>query len=190
MTVSTPLRGKKGKGLATLTDVSLPRAWRGPYLHTDGYAQVDVKEGSKWKHYRLHRLIVGIEKQPELEVDHINGNRLDNRRENLRVVLRKGQAGRRLQMRNRANRGSVSSKGVCFDKHANKYKAQIQDPVSNKPRHLGYFNTEKEAAAAYKRESDKLEPMDKAAADKEVKDFMLAHNITINLYSTTNNHNA
>lgn len=58
-----------------------------------GYARRNVSYRDsngkiKWKTVQLHRAILGVEELADktLCVDHINGNRLDNRRENLRIV--------------------------------------------------------------------------------------------------------
>jgi hypothetical protein len=75
-------------------------------------------------------------------VDHINGNRLDNRRENLRIVTVR---------QNNMNKGSAknaSSKyvGVSYHKRDGIWQGRIR--VNDKDLHLGNFQTEDEAARA------------------------------------------
>jgi hypothetical protein len=80
------------------------------------------------------------------EVDHINGNTLDNRRSiNLRLSDHR---------RNSGNRGPNSNntsgfKGVSFDKESGKYSANIRD--HGKQKKLGRFPTAELAARAYDR---------------------------------------
>lgn len=87
----------------------------------------------------MHRLIMNA--SFGLQVDHINGDPLDNRRSNLRVCSR---------MENQHNRRSVSNKfglkGVQQTPYG-KFYACIR--VNKKYRHLGMFNTKEEAALAY-----------------------------------------
>lgn len=94
-------------------------------------------------HIFMHRVLV--EPPAGLIVDHINGNGLDNQRANLRV------ADTTRNMWNRApNRsGSSTHKGVYWHKQHSKWVAAIQ--VEKKRRHLGLFQSEAEAAAAYRR---------------------------------------
>jgi len=77
--------------------------------------------------------------------DHINGDGLDNRRENLRIVT---------NQQNQMNRGAqknnkLSVKGVSFHKRAKKYQAQIS--VNGKVVALGYFKTVEEASLEYQK---------------------------------------
>jgi hypothetical protein len=88
----------------------------------------------------MHRLIMGAE--PGQEIDHINGNGLDNRKENLRVATRKEN-----QQNRHITWGNSTYKGVYWEKQKNKWRARIF--VSGKCVHLGFFLTEKEAAVAY-----------------------------------------
>ena len=81
---------------------------------------------------RMHRL---INKTPEgMMTDHINGNKLDNRKENLRT------ADKQLNAVNSKIRNNNKSgiKGCYFDKNAKKWRVQIK--VLYKTIHLGYFN--------------------------------------------------
>lgn len=79
---------------------------------------------------------------PKGQIDHINGDRLDNRIENLRDVPAI------LNNCNRAKSKGKSSKylGVSFKKGRNKWRAHIQ--VDGKYIHLGHFGTEEDAVAA------------------------------------------
>lgn len=91
----------------------------------------------------LHRLI--MDAQPGQIVDHINGDPLDNRRANLRLVTRHGNA------RNRAihqTKGRTSRfKGVSWEKKQRKWLASIYaDKVLYR---IGTFTDEAEAARRY-----------------------------------------
>lgn len=79
-----------------------------------------------------------------LVVDHINHNGLDNRRRNLRIVTAKQNS---WNMRSAKGRGTSNYKGVGWVKNKRKWRASIS--IDNKPKHLGYFEDEKKAAAAY-----------------------------------------
>lgn len=74
------------------------------------------------------------------EVDHINGNKLDNRKENLRLVT---------HQQNSFNSESRKElpKGVCFDKQTGKYIAQIM--YNGKNIKIGRFKTILEASQEY-----------------------------------------
>ena len=89
----------------------------------------------------LHRIIMTASSN-EI-VDHINGNKLDNRKCNLRFVT-KSQNGQ--------NR---KCKGVTFDKKRKKWAATIV--VNRKKYFLGRYNTEQEALLARKNGEVKLQ---------------------------------
>ncbi len=91
---------------------------------------------------RLHREIMNA---PDgFDVDHINGDRLDNSRRNLRICTRQQN------LRNSRKRTSTSSKykGVCFYRSRNKWIAYV-GIGETKSKHLGYFLSEEDAARAY-----------------------------------------
>lgn len=95
----------------------------------------------------MHRAVLGI--TGEVHVDHISGNKLDNRRLNLRETNSLGNN------KNRPGTSKTGYKGVYFEKKCSKpYCAQI---MSNGKRfRLGYFNTPEEAYSAYCKAAHKL----------------------------------
>lgn len=88
----------------------------------------------------LHRFILLF---PKEQIDHRNGNGLDNRRKNLRVATNGGN------QRNCAipNTNTSGYKGVSFYKKRNTFNAYIH--VKNKRINLGYFYSAKHAAKIY-----------------------------------------
>ncbi len=100
-------------------------------------------------HLRMHRLI--LDAPQNMEVDHINGNRLDNRRCNLRLATRSENG------RNRGKNKSISSskfKGVTYHSRDQCWQAYI---IVNKQKyHLGYFKSEIEAACAYNKAATQM----------------------------------
>lgn len=108
------------------------------YLHVKGEAYTFPKRG---KVQRMHRLIMG---NPEGKyVDHINGDKLDNRRCNLRLATNTENC--RNSKRPKSNKSGY--KGVSFHKGANKWQAHIM--VDRKSIYLGLFLTPEEAYKAY-----------------------------------------
>jgi hypothetical protein len=107
-------------------------------LHSKGYAvgYVDTQK------VFMHRLI--LSPPAELQVDHINGNKLDNRRANLRITDSTGNnrnAGKR-------RTGTSQYKGVRWHQGINKWFAEIAVAKGNR-KHLGCFSNELDAARAY-----------------------------------------
>lgn len=98
------------------------------------------------KKIMIHRLIMNAN-DPKIHVDHINGNVLDNRKSNLRLVSNKTNT------RNRHTKlPNTYSKyiGVTLDKRKNLTKRWIAQIKVNYERiHLGRHRTEEEAAIAY-----------------------------------------
>lgn len=89
----------------------------------------------------LHRFILNVSNA--VEVDHINGDALDNRKSNLRI------ASRSLQIINTRPRENITGyRGVSLDKRNGKYKAEIQ--YLGKRYCTKTFNTMEEAVFARK----------------------------------------
>jgi len=135
----------KGK-FATVddSDYNFLNQWKW-YCDACGYAVrtvlVDGKKGRVW----MHRIVAGTPKN--MLTDHINMDRLDNTKKNLRIVTKS---------QNGMNRGVPSNsttgyKGVVFRNDTKKYRAYIS--LKNKRAWIGQFNTALEAAVAYNKKA-------------------------------------
>lgn len=110
-------------------------------LHPQGYVMVQWRG----KIYAAHRLIWKMVhgKEPDT-VDHINGDKADNRMCNLRSVSRTENLQHKRKVRSDSTTGLL---GVSYRKDCNKYQAKLRrDGVTQ---HLGTFATPEEAHAAY-----------------------------------------
>lgn len=107
-----------------------------------GYIGITI-DGVEFKAHRLAWLLAFGE-WPKGVIDHINGNRSDNRISNLRDATFKTNA----ENRRRARAGSASKlMGAQWHEQRGKWQASI---TSNGKRfHLGLFETQEEAHEAY-----------------------------------------
>jgi hypothetical protein len=110
------------------------------------YAQIDYCK------FRLHRAIWAMVhgSWPTEEIDHINGNRKDNRLANLRHVSRQQNA---TNLGIRSNNKS-GHKGVSWNKCRKKWMASIS--IAGKSKNLGGYKHLVDAVAAYKHASQIL----------------------------------
>lgn len=115
-----------------------------------GYAaRIDLSTGKRVRK-TIHREVFlkhsGMNREAiaSFDIDHRNGDRLDNRFENLRLASRTQNSGNRTGSKN----NTTGYKGVKADKNRqNVWIAQISD--NGKRFCLGYFNSPEEAALAY-----------------------------------------
>lgn len=115
------------------------------HWHMDGagYARTNVwRDGKKVSAPRMHRLLFP-DVDTKLHIDHINGDGLDNRRDNLRI----SSCSQNLMNRGPQNNNSSGYKGVIYDKSRSKWRAEIC--VDKKRKYLGRFETAEAAACAY-----------------------------------------
>jgi len=90
----------------------------------------------------MHREVLGLEPGDGLAVDHINGNGLDNRRENLRI------ADKAQNQHNCVSRmGRSHYKGVAWAGHVGMWRVRLRRRGVSF--HVGYFRDEIDAALAY-----------------------------------------
>lgn len=107
----------------------------------DGYAMRDVYENGKKRKVLMHRVVIGYD--GDMDVDHINRDKLDNRKCNLRVVSRSVN----LMNRGKTVKNKSGFKGVSWHKATKKWAAFIR--FNNQKTALGIFDDVHEAAAAY-----------------------------------------
>lgn len=125
--------------IAQVDDKDFAQLNRFKWCHHQGYATRNLKMET----ILMHRIILNC--PIELEVDHEDGNGLNNQRYNLRIATRS---------QNKANqpkqKGTWSSKykGVSWAKHAQKWSGHIQ--VNKKQIHLGLFDSELAAHMVYR----------------------------------------
>lgn len=103
----------------------------------EGYIYISICIDKKRYQLKGHQFAYYIKyKKIVDQIDHKDGNRLNNKIDNLREVT---------NQQNQQNQ--TKAKGYCFDKITNKFRSIIG--VDGKLIHLGRFNTEQEAHQAY-----------------------------------------
>lgn len=112
-------------------------SWR---TDEDGYASTDC--GKKIYMHRLLFELVGFNLK-SYEIDHKNNNRLDNRSQNLRVVLKVKNCWNSLKR----STGTSKYKGVYYDKERNKFCCRFS--YNGKVIHQKRYTSEIEAVLRY-----------------------------------------
>lgn len=121
---------------------------RAGVLNGNGYRRVNV-DGVKYYEHRLAWLYM-TGAWPKNQIDHINGNRGDNRFGNLREATPHENA-RNTTIRRHNTSGVL---GVTFDKARGKWKAQIT--FCGKPICIGRFDDKEAAGKAYEDAKSRL----------------------------------
>ena len=110
------------------------------------YALRTTKKGTT---FRIHRELLGLRFGDGRQVDHVNGNGLDNRRENLRTCTSAQN-----QYNQKIRQGSSRFKGVRWSKRDKRWYARIR--FNGKQIHLGTFVVEVDAAKTYNKAAIKM----------------------------------
>lgn len=126
--------------------------WR---AHQEGSAYYAVrtayKSDGRITNVRMHLALTGFK-----GVHHINGNGLDNRRSNLRLLTTREKNG---HARKCSTATTSIYKGVCKRRKRNRFTAEIRIPstegAKEKKKYIGSFISEAEAARAYDAEARK-----------------------------------
>lgn len=139
----------KGK-VALIDEEDFPKLAGYRWFCHCGYARASEYDPKACKSKTVHMSHLILPCPPGLEVDHINRDKLDNRKSNLRLVTRS---------QNCANRGSFKNskskyKGVRWNKKIGLWEAAIgKDGVITT---IGAFNDEIAAASAYNEYARKM----------------------------------
>ncbi len=111
------------------------------FFLTCGYCYIPLKVNGKHTTTSIHRFIMQTPK--DMVTDHINGNKLDNRRENLRICNQQENA----RNADKKSRNTSGYKGVFFHKRDKRWFTQIC--LNGKMVWGGGFKTKEEAAKKY-----------------------------------------
>jgi hypothetical protein len=140
VTTKLPLRNNRFT-LIDDSDLPLVSEHRLYFNAGNGYVYAHRKVDGKKIDTPIHRLL--LQPPTGLVCDHINGDKLDNRRANLRVTTQSNN--RRNSVGKRTNTSGF--KGVVWAAFNNKWRAQIFP--NGKTVSIGYFDDPAEAARAY-----------------------------------------
>lgn len=116
--------------------------WR--FMHNRGRRTGYAIAKLRGKTVYMHRII--LQARSEEQVDHRDGDGLNNTRGNLRICTHSQNLANSVTCR----RNTSGFKGVTFDRQAGKWKTQI------KGKHVGFFLDLHEAADAYKRKAEEI----------------------------------
>lgn len=143
MPLEIPLTGKYALGRTVLIDARdhervASHTW---YCMPDDYATTHLRRADGTRRtVNMHRFILDV-LDSGWDVDHINRDRLDNRRGNLRLVA---------SVINRQNTGAQGGRsvfrGVYFERGLGRWRARIM--LDGRKHCLGYFDEERDAALA------------------------------------------
>ena len=116
--------------------------------NANGYCDVRFK-GRNVRYHRIIWVLLNGDIPAEMDIDHIDGNRVNNNVNNLRLVTRRENTQNQVKHRN----GKLV--GCSYVKQHRKWRTQIQ--VNGKTYHLGRFDTEQEAHDIYKKALEEIE---------------------------------
>lgn len=117
-------------------------------IQTNGFSSVCLDGKNKSIHHLVAQEFIGYQINKLTLVDHADGNKLNNRLDNLDIISPRNKKS------NYKTDRSSEYKGICFLKQSNKWKASIQ--IDGNRIYLGSFHNEEEASEAYNIAVDNL----------------------------------
>lgn len=137
---------KGARAIVDDEDFDLLNQYNWCLLGKSGYAVRGGFVDGKKKMILMHRFLMNT---PDgFDTDHINGQKLDNRRSNLRIVTRGENC---MNAKKHSNNLSSKYKGVHLFGRTGKWTAHVHK--NYKKIHLGYFDTELQAVEAYNKKA-------------------------------------
>ena len=126
---------------STLIDIDLYKLVKDDHwtFSTDGYA---ISSSGRFKNKRLHRVIMGCENDLDIIIDHIDRDKLNNQRSNLRIVTNHENSMNQSKRKN--NKSGII--GVCWWNRDQNWLAQIK--YNYKRYFLGYYDKFEDAVKA------------------------------------------
>ena len=118
------------------------------YFNLAGYRKTSI-DGFQYYNHRLVWLLVNG-RWPTKQIDHINGNKGDNRIENLR------EASLSENSQNRSKQSNCSSGEKCIWWKLDRQRYRVRVGVSGKYHHIGYFKNIQDAVTARDKAIKKL----------------------------------
>src|SRR5579885_889548 len=117
-------------------------------IANNGYVSTSiVTKGNKTVTLNMHRLIMNHNgKVPaNMDIDHINNNKLDNQKENLQILSKSENI-----QKSKKPKSKTGHIGIYFDEQRNKYR------VNFKNKYIGRFDSLEEAVNARKQAEDEF----------------------------------
>jgi hypothetical protein len=143
--------------LSMFTNENQCNAWNSRFagkiagkIHPNGYRRIGLMYAVYPAHHLAWAIHHGEEVAKGIEIDHINHNPSDNRIKNLRLATRRENSRNRRGAKNKTSK----YKGVSYAPRSDRWLAHIR--INGKSTHLGSFETEELAHAAYCETAKKL----------------------------------
>ena len=145
---------KTGRGYHCVLDIEDEKTWdKFPWQYNKTTQEFMFQRGSAllgFTRYKLSRFLLGVN-NPDECVDHINGDRFDNRKCNLRICTKAENNRNKVKTQNKT---TSKYKGVYWERSCNRWRVQMEK--NGRRYNVGVFKDEVEAAKAYDKKALEL----------------------------------